>query len=209
MQFYDNLIGHDLKDPQLSLNSRGHRCKEIEDVSFHGYILFAGDNVALDFNLPIEETFPHLISKKLGLDYYNLSIFNGGLDVLRYNLLTWCSRFPSPNMVVISTEFLNSLVTASDNGENLQVVDYSDERVNQIMSVGDRFGFFSARHLLAQNILLQYIDCPIYQITFKDKVYLPSEKITTIPHCGEIFDHKEITEVFMQHHAHRVKRILP
>ena len=30
MQFYDNLLGHDLAD---IFNSRGHRCKEIEEIN--------------------------------------------------------------------------------------------------------------------------------------------------------------------------------
>ena len=57
--------------PNVNLNSYGHRCKEISDVNLHNYILFVGDNVCLSYHIPIEDTFPYIISQKLKTDYYN------------------------------------------------------------------------------------------------------------------------------------------
>ena len=48
------------------LNSRGHRCKEIEkvlgdDLQFSKYFLVLGDNACLHMHKPIEETWPYLL----------------------------------------------------------------------------------------------------------------------------------------------------
>lgn len=209
MQFYDNLLGHNLSDPNLQLNKRGHRCKEIEDINFHNYILFTGDNVALDFKYPIEETYPYLISKRLKVDYYNLAIFNGGLDTLKYNLLAWYSKYPKPKFVVISNEFFNSLLTANNNGDDLKVADYKDEVIQSILESGERFGFFPARQILARNILVQHITSPIYQIILNDKPPLFTEDVFDIVHKGDMFDHNKITDLVVQHHNQHFSRALP
>lgn len=209
MQFYDNLLGHNLSDPKLQLNKRGHRCKDIEDINFHNYILFAGDNVALDFNSPLEQTYPYLISKKLNMDYYNLSIFNGGIDSLKYNLLAWNRIYPKPKFIVISNEFLNSFLTAQDNGENLRAAEYNDETIKSISVSGERFGLFPSRHILAKNVLLQNITTPIYQISLKDKTPLFTEGVFDITYDGEIFDHARIAELVINFHNRRVAKVLP
>ena len=90
MRFIDGFIGHDPDEKYF--NSRGHRCKEIEDIDLRRYVLFAGDNVAVDYNNSIEKTYPYIIANKLGLDYYNLAIFNGGVECLKYNLFTWSAK---------------------------------------------------------------------------------------------------------------------
>jgi len=121
MQFYDNLLGHELS---LDFNSRGHRCKEIEELDQRKYFLFVGDNISLGLGTPIEETYPYLISKKFNTDYYNLSIFNGGLDAIKYNLLAWNSvvKVP-PKAIIISTEFLNSFLVSNKNYTFLEACD--------------------------------------------------------------------------------------
>jgi hypothetical protein len=76
-------------ESNVNLNSYGHRCKELSELNLHNYILFVGDNICLSYHLPIEETFPYIVSKKLNVDYYNLSIFNGGIEAIKFNLLSW------------------------------------------------------------------------------------------------------------------------
>lgn len=209
MRFYDNLLGHDLKDPSLKLNNRGHRCKDIEDVNLHNYILFAGDNVALDYNLPIEKTYPYLISQQLNTDYYNLSIFNGGLDSVKYNLLTWFSKYPKPKCVVINTEFLNSILVCLDIGEEIKVADYNDPSIQQIMVAGEKVGLFFAKRKLAENVLRHAINVPIYQISFKDKMSLFTDGVTNVDHTGNIFDHESITNEFLRSYRNIRAKVLP
>jgi hypothetical protein len=206
MRFYDNLLGHNLDN---HLNSRGHRCKDIENINLHNYILFVGDNVALDFNSPIEDTYPYLISKQLGIDYYNLSIFNGGIDAVKYNTLTWYYKYPKPKAIVISTEFVHSLVTAAINSQNLKVADYNDPDIQQVMTYGEHVGFFTARRLLAQNLLLTHLITPVYQIVFKDKAPLFEHGVINIEHQGDMFDHKQITSEFVKRFLNQSRRMLP
>lgn len=209
MRFYDDLLGHELNDASLELNKRGHRCNDIEDINLHNYILFAGDNVALDFNSPISETYPYLISKSLGMDYYNLAIFNGGIDAMKYNLLRWYYRYPKPKFIVISSEFLNSILVSEETGYNLRVADYNDDRVTQILVAGEKFGFLPSRHILAENTLLEHINVPIYQIVFSNKVPLFRRGVTTVEHSGDLFDHGEITKLIVREHQLTRSKILP
>lgn len=201
MRFYDGYLGHDFTDPKLNLNKRGHRCKDIEDLRLHNYFLFLGDNVALDFNSPIENTYPYLISKTLNVDYYNLSIFNGGMDALKYNLLLWFKNVKSkPKVIVVSFEFLNSIITCSSAFDSFSIADYSDNKIKEIMSTGETCGFMSSRRILCQNILLNFLSIPTYQIEFKDKtpLFVNQNKINNIKHDGEIFDHKTISTLFLE-----------
>lgn len=209
MRFYDNLIGHDLNDPNLKLNKRGHRCKDIEEINFHNYILFAGDNVSLDFNSEIEDTYPHLISQQLKADYYNLSIFNGGIDVIKYNLLTWYYKFPAPKFIVISTEFLNAFVVSDKSLSTISLPDYSTQEVQQILRVGETSGFFPSRRLFTQNIILNHIHIPIYQIKFKDKASLFDDGVINLVHDGDVFDHVAMAKLVTNKVQNNRRVILP
>jgi hypothetical protein len=212
MRLYDNLLGHDLLDPNLGLNKRGHRCKDIEDIRLHNYILFAGDNVALDFNSPVEETYPYLISKDLNMDYYNLAIFNGGIDAFKYNILSWFKNIANrPKMVIVSFEFLNSIITCDRVFENFNVADYNDERCQQILTAGEVSGFFPARQLLARKALLSQINVPLYQIEFENKtpLFLDDGTVNNLKINGDKFNHMEIAESLIKKHNSYKRRVLP
>ena len=196
MQFYDNLLGHDLAD---IFNSRGHRCKEIEEINLQNYILFAGDNVGVGWGTPLEETYPYLISKALNVDYYNLSIFNGGLDSLRYNLITWYHKIPQkPRAIIISNEFLNSFIVSDINGNNLKPCDLNDEKVQVVLNTGNTTNYFKTRQYFTDKLLSNLIKNPIYQIEFKDKIPGLTSNVINLKHNGDIFDHKAISELVMK-----------
>jgi hypothetical protein len=202
MQFYESFIGH---DPGSDFNSHGHRCKELKDLNLHNYFLFAGDNVSLGLGTAIEETYPYLVSQKLKTDYYNLSIFNGGLDALRYNLITWFTLIqPKPKAVVVSCEFLNSLLVSDQNYSQYNYCDLADENVGELLDAGNITGFFNARHILADKQLNNLIKVPIYQIIFKDKQPAFSHNIVNIEHHGEMFDHFEISDSV----CNKIKKLL-
>lgn len=196
MRFYDKLLGNN-ELSNLGLNKRQHRSKDIEDINLKNYILFAGDNVALDFNSPIENTYPYLVSQSLNVDYYNLAIFNGGIDATKYNLLTWFNTVPAmPRAVVVSFEFLNSYITCSPAFDNFEVADYNDERNRQILQLGETSGFFSSRHLLTRKVLSKLIPIQIYQVEFNNRpsLFSADDGVTNIVHDGDIFDHANIAK---------------
>lgn len=185
----DGLIGH---DPDIFYNSHGHRCKEINETNLRNYILFAGDNLSLALNKPIEETFPYIVSKKLRMDFYNLSIFNGGLDCTKNNLIYWLYNYPKPKAIIIGFEFLNAILKAQDGSKSLDYVDYNDEVVNDVIHSGNYSGFFYGRKDLFNETYNNITSIPTYQIEFSNRENLFSKYINKIE-CGlDIFDHTSI-----------------
>ena len=211
MRFYDNLLGHTINEPHLQLNNRGHRCKDIEDIDLRNYLLFAGDNVGLDFNLPMEETYPYLVSRELNLDYYNLSIFNGGIDATKYNLITWFTQTKyQPKALIVSFEFINAIMICDGTFENFNNANYNDEKVKQISDVGDISGFFPTRQLLANKILKRIIPIPIIQVEFENRTALfQGEKIYNLVHDGELSDHTSIANLITPVYNNKIKRQMP
>lgn len=167
MRFVDGLLGNDQN--QL-LNLHGHRSKELCDVNLRNYILFAGDNVGLKLDMPIEETFPHLTANKLKIDYYNLAIFNGGIDAVKYNLFVWLRKYPPPKAIITSCEFVNALLVSNHNSDYLNVADLSDHYVQDLNDSANNCGFFAGRNLLIDKMLSNYTSIPIYQVSLKDKL---------------------------------------
>ena len=207
MQFYDGFLGH---EPDPLFNSRGHRCKELEDIDLHKYILFAGDNVGVGWDKPIEETYPHIISKSLNMDYYNLSIFNGGLDSLKHNLLTWFNKVPqSPKAIVVSSEFLNSFLVCDKNYNGLKACDLNDEHVQTVLDTGNVTGFWNARHIMLDRLINSYTSAQIYQIVFDTKTPAFSKNTVNIHHSGDMFDHVKIAEAFVSEIKKRMARVRP
>lgn len=207
MKFYDNFLGH---DPADIFNSRGHRCKEIEEINLQNYILFAGDNVGVGWGTPLEETYPYLISNALNIDYYNLSIFNGGLDSLRYNLITWYHKIPQkPRAIVISNEFLNSFIVSDINGNNLKPCDLDDEKVQTVLNTGNTTNYFKTRQYFTDKLLSNLIKNPIYQIEFKDKIPGLTSNVINLKHDGDVFDHKAISKLVINEINKTKKQVRP
>ena len=193
MKFYGNFLGN---DPADIFNSRGHRCKEIEEINLQNYILFAGDNVGLGWGTPLVQTYPYLISKALNIDYYNLSVFNGGIESLRYNLITWYTTMPQkPRAVVISNEFLNSFIVSDINGNKLKPCDLNDEKVKIVLDTGNTTNYFKTRQYFTNKLLANIIKTPIYQIEFKNKIPALDSSVINLKHNGDMFDHKAITKL--------------
>lgn len=189
MRFYDGLLGH---DPDIFYNSTGHRCKELSELNFRNYVLFAGDNVGLGLDKPIEETYPYLVANSLKMDYYNLSIFNGGLDATKVNLISWFTRFKEkPKAVVISCEFINSMLCTKDN-VNYWAGDLNDEYVSAMMTAGNESGFFTCRNIMATVQLNSVITCPVFQVVFPNKEPIIKENIFNTLHEGPIYDYSAI-----------------
>jgi hypothetical protein len=207
MRFIDGFIGH---DPDIYFNSRGHRCKELEDLDLRNYILFAGDNVAVDYSNIIEKTYPYLIANKLKMDYYNLSIFGGGLDCLKFNLLTWIARIKQqPKAIIISSEFLNSFLISDQNYSNLKSCSFDNELTEQILHDGNYNGYWNARNEMFDRIASKATNTQIYQIVFKDKTPALTRNVVNIQHDGNMFDHSHTADLVVKEIQNRMKAIAP
>ena len=77
------------KELTYSFNHQGHRSKNFKDIDQDNYILFTGCSHTMGVGLELEKTYPYIVSKELGVDYYNLAVPATGIDVVEYNLLTW------------------------------------------------------------------------------------------------------------------------
>jgi hypothetical protein len=81
-------------DPEY--NSFGHRCKEIADLDFDNYVLFAGCSHTVGVGVTVKQSYPYRVAKKLKCDYYNLGLGGGGIDAVEHNLLAWFTLYDKP-----------------------------------------------------------------------------------------------------------------
>ena len=201
MRFVDGLLGN---EPDQLLNLHGHRSKELCDVNLRNYILFVGDNVGLKLDIPIEETFPHLTASKLKIDYYNLAIFNGGIDAVKYNLFVWLSKYPPPKAIITSCEFVNSFLVSDHNNSYLNVADLSDHYVQDLNDSANNCGFFAGRNLLIDKMLSNYTSIPIYQISIKDKLNPFSYNVINVEWDG--VNHNDLSDELASIIQSRIQR---
>jgi hypothetical protein len=195
MRFVDGLLGH---DPDNIYNSHGHRCKELSELNLRNYILFVGDNAGLQLNKPIEETLPYLTAKELAVDYYNLCIFNGGSDAIKFNLFSWLFKFPKPKAIIIASEFFNSFLISDQNHSFIDAADLSDDMVTDAINAANNNGFFNGRRYMLDTLISNSIQIPIYQLSIKDKIKVLSEIAVDIdydPNSPQITASKLASEI--------------
>jgi hypothetical protein len=206
MIIVNDLIGHDLAD---IFNSNGHRCKELNKLNTKNYILFAGGNAGVDIDMPIEETYPYIISKNCRLDYYNLCVSSGGLDVLRYNLLVWYKKYPPPKALIINTEFLQSQLVSDPIFSFLKEGDPNTEEMQEIYKAGTGCYYFNAKEILTDILLSNTIQGLKYQIICKDDRALLSTRVVNIINDTDEFNHELIAESISQDLNVKLKKARP
>lgn len=82
-------------------NDNGHRSKNIHHLN-NDFILFAGCSITEGIGVRVEDSFAHLMSSHLGLDYYNLALNGGGPDLVAHNIGSWFQNVKlKPKMVII------------------------------------------------------------------------------------------------------------
>ena len=138
-----------------TVNSHGHRCKQIKDLNFNNYVLFLGCSHTYGVGLELEKTYPYLIAKHLNCDYYNLSIGGTGVDVVEHNLITWLHKFhKKPKMIFIQWPDVSRFLSA--NAEYKQVRPHgswvSDKDTQYLLSSMATTGFINARKKIISDI---------------------------------------------------------
>jgi hypothetical protein len=197
-------------ESNVNLNSYGHRCKELSELNLHNYILFVGDNICLSYHLPIEETFPYIVSKKLNVDYYNLSIFNGGIEAIKFNLLSWVHIISQPpKAIVFASEFANAILVSDSTLTYVKPADYNNEDVMTLMNVANDVGFHSSRRAMFSHIIKQF-NYPMYQITLADKEKtIESENVIELLFNGDAYDQLGISDLIVNTLQIRSNKIRP
>ena len=83
-------------------NSLGHRCNELAHIDLDNYILTIGCSHTEGSGLSIENTYSHMLSKKMNCDYYNLALAGTGIDTMMHNLTVWFSTVKKhPKLLVV------------------------------------------------------------------------------------------------------------
>jgi len=150
-------------------NKLGHRSKNIDEIDLENYILFTGCSHTTGIGLELEKTYPDIVSKKLGYDYYNLSMPGTGIDILEYNLLTWFAKVKKkPKLVCV--QWPDHSRYMSFNPEYPRMIErgtWYKEKDNIALVVNcEDSGLFYARKKLAVNLINNVINCPIISVNF-------------------------------------------
>ena len=141
------------------------------------------------------------------MDYYNLSITNGGLDSIKYNLLSWNNIQPvKPKLIVVASEFLNSFIVSDMNNEVWKVCDYNADNVKEFFNAGNHNSFFTTRRVLADKLLRNTIISPMYQVVLPDKIPLFSENIVNI---NSEYNQESIAKLIVQEYNKHSKVVRP
>lgn len=193
-----------------SFNNQGHRCKNFEDIDQNNYILFTGCSHTMGTGLELEKTYPYLLSKELGMDYYNLAIPASGMDIVEYNLLTWLFKIQKkPRLVVIQwpdhsrfAEYdpLRNNVMARGTWQQLE-----DNYISFIANSEDT-GLAYARKYLTFKLLENSIDLPLVTFNYGNQegysIYdlnMPRiDKARDLAHAG-INSHASFTKTLVNH----------
>ena len=161
-----------------SFNSRGHRCKNIEDIDLDNYILFSGCSHTMGTGLAQNHSYVHLVSNMLGLDYYNLALGGSGIDVVEHNILTWWSKInKKPRYVVLQIPDHSRYI--SYNAEHRTISprgtwSSSDDDWKFVASA-EESGMYYARKALTYELIKNVVDVPLFTFNFANQVNYGSE----------------------------------
>jgi hypothetical protein len=194
---------------EYSLNSQGHRCKNIEDVDKDNYILFTGCSHTLGVGLELEKTYPYLLSTELGMDYYNLAMPGTGMDAVEYNLLTWFFKMnKKPKMVVIQWPDHSRFVEYDSMRNNILPQGTWNNQSNFVSFIvnAEDSGMFNARKAITNRLIKNVVDVPIITFNFGNQrdygIYdlnMPRlDKARDLSHAG-INSHVSFTKTLINH----------
>jgi hypothetical protein len=102
MRFPDNWRWHNCP-MDYTFNSHGWRMnQEISDIAPDNYLLFVGCSHTVGVGLPIEETFPWIISQKFNMDYINTAVSGISPQFAADTMLTVLNSHPKPAAIIIN-----------------------------------------------------------------------------------------------------------
>jgi hypothetical protein len=168
------------RDKQITykFNKHGHRSKEISDLDLDNYILFTGCSHTQGVGLELETTYPHLVSKELNMDYYNLGLAATGPDVVLHNLLNWWYTVrQKPKIVVIQWPDHSRFLSYNLEYDNLiEKGSWQDDSKRFIVDAED-YGLYYARKKLITELVSNIIDVPIIKFNYAGQVGYDSDPI--------------------------------
>ena len=191
-------------DITYDYNEYGHRCKNVSEIDLDNYILFCGCSHTEGTGLELEKTFPYLVSKTLGMDYYNLSLGGSGIDVMTYNSVAWSNIVKKPPKAVVivwtyETIFLSihdddnltlNLPTVGGGGVARRISPV--DNTSRFMMLGEDIGYFVSKKKLFQRMVnLSYSDSNIIDMDITS--YSSFDSARDLMHSG-IMSHQVIAK---------------
>lgn len=166
-------------------NNNGHRSKPVSQLDFDNYILFTGCSHTEGIGIELENTYAYILSKSLGVDYYNMAAEGTGIDVIEYNLLSWFAKFnKKPRFVVVQwpdhSRFLSQYPgyeTFIPSGSWAE-----DENLQKFVASAEISGFYYARKNISYRLIHNVIDVPIIgvylgSLSLYDSAGIPIKKL--------------------------------
>jgi len=168
-------------DPEY--NRFGHRCKDIADLDFDNYVLFAGCSHTEGVGVTLKQSFPYKVAKKLKCDYYNLGVGGGGIDAVEHNLLAWFTLYDKPPKYIFCewpdhARFMSQL----PGYENMMPAGHWDTKTSKFLVLADTP--LKIKEQLTYKLLRQLSPCPIIDIRYS-ALELPLDNPYTIWHIKD------------------------
>jgi hypothetical protein len=189
------------KEVSYKRNSYGHRSVEPHKLQ-SPFILFTGCSITEGIALSLEDTYPYIVSNKLGYDYYNLGLNGFGIDMLSLNLSSWFKNINLiPDAVVIQWpqihrkfELINNTAVPvgpwHDKSDNI-ISKKSWEDYNKIITTDYMEHYFNILKNTTTSYL-QSMNIKVIEIPFED-VPLTSDRGRDLTHPG-IESHKFLAD---------------
>lgn len=156
-------------------NKNGHRCKNIENINFDNYVLFAGDSHAEGVGLELETTYAYVTSKKLDVDYYNFGLGGTGLDYMFYNVVTWIQKYPPPKHIFMYWTDISryTKITEYPKLSSILAGVYDTDHDERMLVYGSGSNYFKTRTILYEKMLNNILTA--YNIPYTNFTILESE----------------------------------
>lgn len=121
-------------------NNLGHRCMlNIKDLT-EPYILFTGCSFTEGIGLSLEDTYPFILSKKIGIPYYNLAMAGSGWDLVIYNLNIWLELgIKQPKYLIIQWPSFYRYFTMHD--QNVCITTINSKSFNELNISDEEFKY--------------------------------------------------------------------
>jgi hypothetical protein len=192
-----------------SFNNQGHRSKNFENIDQDNYILVTGCSHTMGVGLELEKTYPYIVSKELGVDYYNLAVPATGIDVVEYNLLTWFfTVIKKPKLVLVQwpdhsryIEYDFKIKRGLERGSWQSAPDQMSFIVN-----AENTGMFYARKAMTHELLKTCSPCPMIPFNFGGQqgygvhdLHMPGiDRARDLSHAG-IKSHDAFAKTLLNH----------
>lgn len=153
-------------------NLLGHRCPNVRDINFDNYILFVGCSHTYGVGNKLEDTYPYLLSKKLNMDYYNLSVGGTSTEVCKHNLSVWLEKFKRPKFIVWQWTHPERFLRKDNNSLNIFLSSgpwIDDDDIKKSLYYQSKLNLFFVRDYLSAKYLESLkVNIPIYEIVLKE-----------------------------------------